>query len=112
MRSAREWLMTARETARRHALAWRAEICHAARMSVTLRHHRTAFPQFRYYQGASREQAGFGPRPIRRGGGRCRFLGPVHALPATPARAVGKGLRLGGRCRRDVVLEPLSRGSL
>src|SRR5215472_3215063 len=71
-----------------------------------------AFPPFRFYQGASREQAGFGPRAIRRGGGGLRFLGPVHALPATPARAVGEGLRLGGRCRRDVVLEPLSRGSL
>ena len=36
-----EWLMTARETARRHVRAWLAEICHAARMSVALRHHRT-----------------------------------------------------------------------
>src|SRR5215470_6670303 len=68
--------------------------------------------QFRYYQGASHGQAGLGPRPVRRGGGGRRFLGPVHALPATPTRAVGEGLRLGGRCRRDVVLEPLSRGSL
>jgi hypothetical protein len=34
-------LMTARETARHHARAWRAEICHVARMSITLRGHRT-----------------------------------------------------------------------
>ena len=34
-------VMTARETARRDALEWRVEICHAARMRVALRRHRT-----------------------------------------------------------------------
>jgi hypothetical protein len=44
--------MTARETARRHARAWRAEISYAARMSEALRPAGTiepAFPQFRYF---------------------------------------------------------------
>jgi hypothetical protein len=44
--------MTARETARRHARAWRAKTYHAARMSEALRPTGTiepAFPQFRYY---------------------------------------------------------------